>query len=87
MNFTVTWTRAALDELATIWSQSDDRAAVAAGSNEIDRLLAAFPYSQGELRHANVRVMFAGPLGADYEVLAEYRRVQVLTIWRVKGSR
>ena len=87
MKYTVTWTRSALDELATIWSQADDRTAVATASNEIDRLLAASPYLQGESRHGNVRVMFEGSLGADFAVLAEDRRVQVLTVWRVKRSR
>ncbi len=86
MKYTVTWTQAALDELATIWSQADDRAAVAAASNEIDRLLATSPDSQGESRRGNVRVMFKGPLGADFEILAEDCKVQVLTTWRVKGS-
>ncbi len=58
-----------------------------AASNEIDRLLGTSPYTQGESRHGNVRVMFEGPLGVDYAVFANDRIVQVLTAWRVKGSR
>ena len=87
MKYTVTWTEAALDELATIWSQADDRLAVTTASNEIDRLLGTSPYTQGESRRGKVRVMFEGPLGADYAVFADDRIVQVLTVWRVKGSR
>lgn len=86
MKYTVTWTEAALDELATIWSQADDRVAVTAASNEIDRLLGASPYTQGESRRGNVRVMFEGSLGADFAVFVNDRIVQVLTVWRVKGS-
>ncbi len=87
MKYTVTWTRAALEELARIWNLAADRGAVAAASNEIDRLLAASPGSVGESRGGHARVMFARPLGVDYEVLDEDRTVRVLTVWRVKTTR
>ena len=87
MNYTVTWRQAALDELATIWGQADDRPAVTAASNEIDRLLGDSPYKQGESRSGKVRVMFQRPLGVDFAVFPDDRRVQVLTVLRVTGSR
>jgi len=34
VKYTVTWNRAALEELARIWNQAEDRGAVAAASNE-----------------------------------------------------
>ncbi len=37
MKYTVVWVLAALMELATIWTDAEDRAAVAAASDEIDR--------------------------------------------------
>ncbi len=36
MRYTVIWTPVALDSLAAIWIQAEDRNAVAAASNEID---------------------------------------------------
>ena len=84
MKYTVTWRFAVLDELALMWNQAEDRAAVAAASHEIDRGLAYPPHSQGESR-GNVRVMFVPPIGADYEVLEDDCTVRVLTILRVKG--
>jgi hypothetical protein len=86
MKYTVTWTRAALDELALMWSQSEDRAAVASASNEVDRLLAFSPHSQGESRGGNARVTFVRPIGVDYEILDDDRTVRVLTVWRVKRA-
>jgi plasmid stabilization system protein ParE len=86
MRFTVTWTRAALDELARIWNQAEDRGAVSAASYEMDRRLGASPESEGESRSGNVRVMFVRPLGADYEVSQLDCTVRVLTVWRVRSS-
>lgn len=86
MKFTVTWMRAALDELAGIWNTAEDRRAVSAASYEIDRLLGSSPKLQGESRSGNVRIMFVPPLGVDYEVLEQDRLVRVLTVWRVKGT-
>jgi plasmid stabilization system protein ParE len=84
VKYTVTWTPAALDELARMWNEAADRDAVAAASNEMDRLLASVPNLQGESRGGNIRILFVGPIGADYEVLDADRIVRVLTVWRVK---
>ncbi len=43
MRYTVIWTQAALNKLAGIWNDDEDRGAVSAASDEIDRLLAASP--------------------------------------------
>jgi plasmid stabilization system protein ParE len=86
MRYTVVWSQAALNKLAGIWNESEDRGAVAAASDEIDRLLAVSPRLQGESRGGNVRVLFAGPPGADYEIFEEDRMVQVLIVWRLRQS-
>jgi hypothetical protein len=83
MRYTVGWTEAALRELAAEWIQAEDRAAVTAAGNEIDRLLAISPREQGESRGGMVRVMFARPLAVEYEVIEDDCKVRVLTVWRV----
>jgi len=82
MRYTVIWTPAALDNLAAISNKAEDRNAVSAASNEMDRVLAASPRAQGESRRGNVRVMFASPLGAEYEIVEDDRKVEVLAVWR-----
>ena len=81
MKHTVVWVPAALIELATIWNDADDRGEVAAASDEIDRQLAASPRLVGESRGGNVRILFAGPLAIDYEVVEDDRMVTVLAVW------
>jgi hypothetical protein len=86
MKYTVVWTLAALDELSVMWTLAADRAAVAAASNDVDRLLGHSPEVQGESRGENVRVMFVRPICVDFEVLEQDRTVRVLTVWRVKPA-
>jgi hypothetical protein len=83
MRYTVIWTPTALNVLAAIWNQAEDRNAVTAASNEMDRVLAAAPREQGESRKGNVRVMFANPLGVEYEVIEDDLKVEVLAVWRI----
>ncbi len=87
MKYTVAWVPAALIELATIWNDADDRGEVAAASDEIDKQLAMAPLSVGESRGGNARIVFAGPLGIDYEVVEDDRMVTVLAVWRSQLSR
>jgi len=70
--------------LTRIWNEDEDRGAVAVASDEIDRLLAVSPRWHGESRQGSVRVLFSGPLGADYEIFEEDRIVRVLIVWRVR---
>ena len=82
MKYTVVWVPAALMELATAWSDADDRTEVAAASDEIDHQLSMAPRLAGESRGGNLRILFAGPLAVDFEVLEEDRMVMVLSVWR-----
>ena len=83
MKYTVGWTGAALRELASEWIQAEDRAAVSAASNEIDRLLAGAPRAQGESRRGMMGVMFIRPLAVEYEIIEDDCKVRVLTVWRI----
>ena len=43
MSYTVVWKPAAEQELARLWTDADDRSAVTAADDEIDRLLKSAP--------------------------------------------
>lgn len=84
MSYTVTWTPVAEQKLAAIWIAAEDRQAVTAAANEADQLLGRAPRACGESRGAMLRVMFAGPLGVEFEIVEDDQKVRVLTVWRVK---
>ncbi len=73
MRYTVVWHRDALDRLATIWMDADDRNAVAHASDEIDRQLATDPLNVGESREHILRIFFEWPLGVRYFVSTKDR--------------
>jgi plasmid stabilization system protein ParE len=83
MSYTVVWKPAAEKELAQLWTDADDRSAVTAAANEIDRLLKSNPRDQGESRSGSVRVVFLDPLGVFFDVQDEDRLVSVLRVWQV----
>jgi plasmid stabilization system protein ParE len=83
MSYTVVWKPAAEEELTQLWTDADDRSAVTAAADEIDRLLKSAPHDQGESRRGSVRVVFTGPLGVFFDVQDEDRLVSVLRVWRV----
>jgi plasmid stabilization system protein ParE len=81
VSHTVLWTPRAEGRLATIWLHARDREAISSAAKMIDDLLRDDPLAQGESRFANVRVMFARPLGVEYEVVEDTKRVIVLNVW------
>ncbi|MHC4176588.1 MAG: type II toxin-antitoxin system RelE/ParE family toxin [Planctomycetota bacterium] len=83
MSYTVVWKPAAEEELAQLWTDADDRNAVTAAADEIDRLLRSSPHKQGESRRGSVRVVFIDPIGVFFDVQDQDRLVSVLRVWRV----
>jgi hypothetical protein len=81
MNFTVVWSEAAVQDLASIWLNATDRDAITRASNEIDRILGRDPQHVGESRPGGQRVEFADPLGFRFEVVVDDRRVTVGAVW------
>ena len=84
MKYTVTWTSAAEQDLAAIWTAASDRDAVNTATNTIDFLLVRDPESRGEPSFDTVRVLTVPPLGVDFEVQEPDRIVFVLSVWRVE---
>jgi len=80
MKFTVIWKPKSERGLASIWLTADDRAAVTAAANEIDRLLRSRPLAVGESRSGNIRVLVIPPLAVHYEVLEDDCLVNVMTV-------
>jgi hypothetical protein len=83
MKFTVVWTNDAIDELATIWINAGDRAAVTDASNEIDRQLARDPEHAGEQREGVVRLLIIEPLAVVFAVRSQDRIATVFSVYRV----
>jgi plasmid stabilization system protein ParE len=77
MNFTVIWTEAARDQLATIWMNHPDQKGVTAAAHRIDLLLGRDPANQGEDRPNNRRIMFESPLVVIYRIDAANNQVIV----------
>jgi plasmid stabilization system protein ParE len=86
MSYTVVWSAVAEQKLAAIWNTANDRVAVAAAANGIDLALSRKPRLCGESRGGVLRVIFAGPLGLEYEIIEDDRQVRVLTVWQVRQS-
>jgi hypothetical protein len=79
--FTVRWKRTALDALADLWLEADDRESVTAAVTEIDRTIARDPHSAGESRSEQIRVLFVPPLGVFFEIDEPHQTVHVLRTW------
>ena len=82
MNYTVHWTEAALNELASVWLAATDRNAVTAASHRLEQALARDPYASSVPRNASVnRTATDLPLGIDYEIIEDDKKVRVLRVW------
>ncbi len=81
MNFTVVWKPEAERRLATIWTDAEDRAAIARAADAIDSALAIDPEGVGESRSSARRILLEPPLGVIYRLSTEDRMVIVLTVW------
>jgi len=87
MRYTVLWTHTAEQDLAAIWMDARDRNSVTSAASSLDALLREQADTQGESRYGNVRIMFAPPLGVEFEVLEEDRTVYVLAVWAFQTGR
>jgi plasmid stabilization system protein ParE len=82
MMYTVVWTPSALRDLADLWNNATDRAAVTSAADTIDSLLARDPLSQGEARAGSRRILVVESLAVYFEVRDLDRLVTVLDVWR-----
>ncbi len=79
MRYTVIWTRIALNQLAAIWTQAQDRQAVNDAADRIDQTLRVDPEQVGEGRNGT-RILMDWPLVVLFRVLPDDRQVHVLQV-------
>ena len=68
MKYTVIWQPKAQSALAAIWNIAEDRAAVTASADEIDRQLSLDPQNVGESRSGTTHITIIEPLTAYFRV-------------------
>lgn len=73
MTYTVSWTPRAQNDLATLWMNAPDRAAVTTASNTIDAVLRRDPYADSESRTGPTRIMIVPPLAVAFDVSEQDR--------------
>ena len=85
MTYGVIWQTVAENELAAIWIASADRDAVAAAAEWLEGRLSRDPLSLGESRDSSVhRIVFRHPIGLEFEVVEDDKRVIVEGVFNVK---
>jgi hypothetical protein len=84
MNYTVLWDPDVEQDLASLWMNAPDRAAVTAAADRIDELLKTDPEQQGESRINEWRLLTVAPLGILFQVFEEDRIVRVIQVWRFR---
>lgn len=84
MNYSVTWTQEAEDGLGASWLAASDRNAVTVASHRLDTALKYDPRNLGESRASlAVRVAIGHPLGIEFEIVEDDKKVRVLRVWLV----
>ena len=80
MRYTVIWRPSAEADLAAIWTEARDRQTVSRAANQIDTLLRSAPTTSGESRSGDTRILVVPPLAVHFDVVADDRKVYVLTL-------
>ena len=84
MNYRVDWTPKAEQMLAAIWIAASDRKRIAKATHEFDQELSRDPLRIGESRTSSIhRVAFRPPLGIEFTVIEDDKRIQVLAVFAI----
>lgn len=85
MNYSVEWLAQAEDDLAATWLAATDQNAVTAAADWLDRRLRRDPLKFGKPRRSSVhREGYYPPLGIEFEVIGDDKRVLVQAVWLVQ---
>jgi hypothetical protein len=82
MKYTVLWSSGEEGDLAEIWMKTRNRKKVTSATREIDLRLQKDPEHVGESRSGDLRILLSTPLGVNYIVEPDDRRVRVLGVWQ-----
>ncbi|HEX4612826.1 MAG TPA: hypothetical protein VH092_31825 [Urbifossiella sp.] len=84
MSYRVEWTPDAENDLAALWAAAADRPAVTGASAWLDTRLAADPLRFGQPWASSVhRIAVRDPIGVEFEVIADDKRVIVHGVFAV----
>jgi hypothetical protein len=84
LNYSVIWTQEAESGLAAAWLAATDRDAVTAASHRLEDALKSNPRLIGESRASSmVRIAIAHPVGIEFEVIEDDKKVRVLEAWLI----
>ena len=82
MKYEVLWDARAEADLAAVWLAVTDRQAVTFASTWFDKQLSRSPLQLGESRASSVhRLAFHSPLGIEFEVIEDDKRVVVQAVF------
>jgi plasmid stabilization system protein ParE len=85
MQYVIEWAQPAEAELASIWMAAADQVAVTRAVADLERRLGSHPLRCGKPRTASVnRADFEHPLGIDFTVIEDDKKVIVLAVWYVR---
>ena len=84
MMYTVIWRPAAERQLASLWTNAEDRQSVTQAADDIDALLRTSPLEVGESRVSNIRILTVSPLAVYYDVHEADRLVAVWAVWQIR---
>ncbi len=78
----VLWLRAAREALARFWVNADTvlRKAITTASHRVDQRLQSDPWTEGESRYGDTRVLAESPLTVYYEIHDDDMTVVVLQV-------
>jgi hypothetical protein len=80
MRYTVVWSPEALNKLADLWMQSEDRDAVSRAASLIEGSLRNDPDQLGDEFYGD-RLLVEAPLAVGFRVIAEDRIADIFDVW------
>ncbi len=81
MNYTVAWSRDAINQLTLVWLAAANRNAVTQAAHRLEEALAQQPYI-GRRRNSSVnRTVTDSPLGIDFEIIEDDKKVRIIRVW------
>jgi hypothetical protein len=83
MPYRVLWAPYAEEKLEQLLQAASEPPVLAAAARQIDQHLLTDPTAFGESRYDTIRVGFAYPLGAQFEVMGDVRTAIVHDVWRI----